>query len=63
LLSIPHDCDGRLEANADGATLVDEGTLGGNSPDDILSGQYRCHIAATLTRRFASNAIVGVKRF
>ena len=42
------------------AAIVD---VGGNAPDDILGGQYRCHHAATLTRRFASNAIVGVKRF
>ena len=33
----------------DAAALVDISTLGGNSMDDILSGQYRCHVAATLT--------------
>jgi hypothetical protein len=64
LLSVlAHDRSRRLQANADAGTLVDIGALGGNAPDDILGGQYRCHFAATLTRRFASNAIVGVKRF
>jgi hypothetical protein len=29
-----------LKPNADGAALVDEGTLGGNPPDDILRCQY-----------------------
>jgi hypothetical protein len=39
----PHDRSGRLKPNADGAALVDEGTLGGNPPDDILRCQYRRH--------------------
>ena len=39
LLSIPpHDRGRRLEPDADAATLVDIGTLGGNAPDDILGG-------------------------
>ena len=42
---------------------VDISTLGGNSTDDILGGQYRCHVAATLTGRLPSHAIVGVNRF
>jgi hypothetical protein len=64
LLSVPPHYRGRrLEANADAAAFVDISALGGNAPDDILSGQYRCHLPATLTRRFASHAIMGVKRF
>jgi hypothetical protein len=64
LLSIlPYDRCCRLQPNAEIAALVNKGTPGGNAPDDILGGQYRRHFAATLTRRFASNAIVGVKRF
>ena len=42
---------------------VDISRLGGNSTDDILSGQYRCHVAATLTGRLLSPAIVGINRF
>jgi hypothetical protein len=34
----PHDRGRRLEPDADTATLVDIGTLGGNAPDDILGG-------------------------
>jgi hypothetical protein len=49
--------------DADAATLVDISALGGYSTDDILSGQYRCHVAATLTGRLLSHAIVGVNRF
>src|ERR1700738_3001940 len=45
------------------AALVDISALGGNSTDDILGGQYRCHVAATLTGRLPSHAIVGVNRF
>ena len=33
---MPDDCRGRFEPNADGAALIDKGTLGENSPDDIL---------------------------
>jgi hypothetical protein len=63
LLSIlPHDRDRRLEPDADATTLVDIGALGGKMSDDILDGQYRCH-AATLTCRFATIAIMGVKSF
>jgi hypothetical protein len=40
----------RFQANADGAALVDKGTLGGYPPDDILGGQYRRHSATTLRR-------------
>jgi hypothetical protein len=53
----------RFEADADAAALVDKGALGGNSPDDILGGQYRGHFAATPRGMFASHAIFGVKRF
>src|SRR6516162_8986292 len=39
LLSIPpYDRGRRLEPDADAATLVDIGTLGGNAPDDMLGG-------------------------
>jgi hypothetical protein len=45
LLSVlPYDHGCRLQPNADAATLVDIGTLGGNAPDDILGGQYRSHL-------------------
>ena len=42
--SSPHDRGRRFEPDADAPTLVDIGALGGNAPDDILSGQYRCHL-------------------
>jgi hypothetical protein len=45
---LPRDRGGRFQANADSAALVDEGTLSGNPPDDILGGQYRRHPATTL---------------
>jgi hypothetical protein len=46
LLSILlHDRGRRFEADADPATLVDKGALGGNSSDGILGGQYRRHFA------------------
>jgi hypothetical protein len=48
---------------ADAAALVDISALGGYSTDNILGGQYRCHVAATLTGRLPSHAIVGVNRF
>jgi hypothetical protein len=45
LLSIqPHDRGGGLDPNADTATLVNEGILGGNSPGDIFGSQYRRHV-------------------
>ena len=59
----PHDRCGRFKPDVDAATLVDISALGGNSTDDILSGQYRCHVAATLTGRLSSQAIVGVNCF
>jgi hypothetical protein len=46
-----------------GQALLDVSALSGNSTEDILSGQYRCHIAAALTGRLPSHAIVGVNRF
>jgi hypothetical protein len=49
LTVLPHDRGCRLRPNADAAALVDIGALGGYAPDDILGGQYRCHVAATLT--------------
>jgi hypothetical protein len=55
---LPHDRSGRFHPNADTATLVDIGAFGGNAPDDILGGQYRCHVAATLTRRFQANQLL-----
>jgi hypothetical protein len=60
---MPHDRCGRFKPNADAAALVDISALGGNSTDDILGGQYRRHVAATLTGRLPSHAIVGVNRF
>jgi hypothetical protein len=64
LLSIlPHDRSGWFQPDADAATLIDIGTLGGNAPDNFLGGQYQCHVAATLSRGFADTAIFGVKRF
>jgi hypothetical protein len=43
LAVLAHDRGGRSEANTDGAALVDEGTLCGDPPDDILGCQYRRH--------------------
>jgi hypothetical protein len=63
LAVLPHDRCGRLKLNADATALVDISALGGYSTDDILSGQYRCHAAATLTGRLLRHAIVGVNRF
>jgi hypothetical protein len=40
----PHDRGGRLQPDADTASFVDIGALGRDAPDDILSGQYRCHL-------------------
>jgi hypothetical protein len=44
LAVLPHDRCGRFKPNADAAALVDKGALGGNAPDDILGGHYRCHL-------------------
>jgi hypothetical protein len=60
---LTHDRGRRFEPDAHTATLVDISALGGNAPDDILGGQYRCHVAATLTGRLPSQAIVDVNRF
>jgi hypothetical protein len=43
---LPHDRGGRLQPNA--ATLVDKGTFGGYSPDNVLGSEYRRHLAAIL---------------
>jgi hypothetical protein len=48
LAILTHDRGRRLQPNADAATLVDIGALGGNSPDDTLGGQYRRHPVTTL---------------
>jgi hypothetical protein len=40
--------------------LVDKCALAGNSPDDILGGQYPRHFAATPTGISASDAIFSV---
>jgi hypothetical protein len=63
LTVLPHDRCGRFKPNADAAALVDISALGGNSTDDILGGQCRCHVAATLISRLPSHAIVGVNSF
>ena len=60
---LPHDRCGRFKPNADAAALIDVSALGGYSTDDVLRGQYRCHVAATLTGRLPSHAIIGVNRF
>jgi hypothetical protein len=41
---LPHDRSRGLQSNTNGTALVDIGTLGGNSPNHILGGQYRCHL-------------------
>ena len=46
---LPHDRRSRFEPNADPASVVDIGAFGGDAPDDVLGGQYQCHLAATLT--------------
>jgi hypothetical protein len=52
LLSVlPHDRSRRFEPDTDATTLVDIGVLGGNVPDDILGGQYRCHRSPPWTPR------------
>ena len=43
LFVLLHDRSRRLQPDPDAASFVDIGTLGGHAPDDILSGQYRCH--------------------
>jgi hypothetical protein len=43
---LPHDRRGGLQPNANGATLVDEGALGGNPFDDIFGGQNLRHSTA-----------------
>jgi hypothetical protein len=43
LAVLTHDHGGRLQPNADGTALVDEGALCGDPPDDILRCQYRRH--------------------
>ena len=56
---LPHDRCGGFKPNDDAAALIDISALGGNSTDDILGGQYRCHVAAILTGRLPSHAIIG----
>jgi hypothetical protein len=63
LAVLPHDRCGRFNPNADAAARVYICALGGNSTDDILGGQYRCHVAATLTGTLPSHAIFGVNSF
>jgi hypothetical protein len=60
---LPYDRCGRFKPNADAAALIDISALGGDSTDGVLGGQYRCHVAATLTGRLPSHAIIGVNRF
>jgi hypothetical protein len=47
---LPHDRCGPFKPDADTAALVEISALGGNSTDDILGGQYRCHLADHLDR-------------
>ena len=56
----PLDRGRRLWPDAECAGLGDVGALvdvraavGGDAGDDVLGGQHRCHVAATLTRRSA----------
>ena len=44
VLHMAHDRGCQLQPNADAATVIDIGTLGGNAPDNILGGQYRYHL-------------------
>ena len=60
---LPHDRCGRFKPNDDAAALIDISALGGNSTDDVLGCQYHYHVAATLTGRVPSHAIIGVNRF
>jgi hypothetical protein len=46
LTVLPHDRCRRFEPNADPAALVKEGTFSGNSPNNVLSRQNRCHYVA-----------------
>jgi hypothetical protein len=55
-----HDRGGRFEPNASGAALIAKATLGGNTLDDILRGQYRRHPATTLRRPRPASS--GLKR-
>jgi hypothetical protein len=59
----PHDRGGGLQPNSNGATLVDEGALGGNPLDDIFGGQNLRHSTAlevplqsNKTRQFAAHS-------
>jgi hypothetical protein len=48
----------RFEPNA--TALVDKRALAGNSPDDILGGQYQRHFRTPRQGMFASDAIFSV---
>jgi hypothetical protein len=43
LAVLAHDRGGRLQPNADGTALIDEGALCGDPPDDVFGCQYRRH--------------------
>jgi hypothetical protein len=43
LAVLARDRGGRVQANADSTTLVNEGALCGDPPDDVLRCQYRRH--------------------
>ena len=58
---LPHDRSRRFEPDTNTATLVDIGALGGDAPT-TSSAVNNAAIAATLTRRFATDAIMGIKR-
>jgi hypothetical protein len=45
--ALPHNRSGRFEPNADGAALIDKGTLGENSADDtsgVISAPSSHHL-------------------
>jgi hypothetical protein len=52
-----------FDANSHPAALVDVGTFSGNPPNDVLSGQNRCHNRLKLRRDASQEAISGPLNF